>query len=107
MENLTQVRDVEPFAIAGQEPAPGLVPVGDDVGQLDAPRNFAGLDVEEQDVGVIGASQAGLLRSEVDGDQITLRKKQNKIIVKRGGCIAERWDTCFSPSSPGFNSQYS
>ena len=102
MENLTQVRDVEPFAIAGQEPAPRLVPVGDDVGQLDAPRNFAGLDVEEQDVCVVGASQAGLLRSEVDGDQITLRN-----YFEKGGCIAERWETCFSPSSPGFNSQYS
>jgi hypothetical protein len=71
----TEIDDEDSLSVAGQEPALGLLAIGDDLGQLDASLDLARVDPEEDDVRLAGLRQLRHSGSVVDGDQVTLETK--------------------------------
>jgi hypothetical protein len=90
----TEIDDEDSLSVAGQEPALGLLAIGDDLGQLDASLDLARVDPEEDDVRLAGLSQLRHSGSVVDGDQVTLETKSKCdeqiviVICKQKTCVS-------------------
>jgi len=95
----TEIDDEDSLSVAGQEPALGLLAIGDDLGQLDASLDLARVDPEEDDVRLAGLRQLRHSGSVVDGDQVTLETiKQNcqeQIVI-----VVSKQKTCASRTDP-------